>query len=513
MIYQFGDYSMDTESLELIRNGELVGLEPQVFRLIAHLIENRNRVVGKDELIETVWDARIVSDGALSTRINSARNAVGDSGKIQAVIKTFPRRGFRFVADVVESQPRPFPVVSKSLPLPDKPSIAVLPFNNLSGDPEQEYFADGLAEDIITGLSKFHWFFVIARNSSFTYKGGSIDVRQVARELGVKYVLEGSVRKAGNRVRITAQLIDAQTGSHVWAERYDRDLEDIFAVQDEITQAIVGEVAPTFISAEAKRVERKEPESFDAWDYCMRGNWYLSHRGKDDIVEARRLFEKALEQAPNSTMALNGLAFTLGWMINFGWADDPDEARTTALAAARRAVELDDNDAEAHIALGIINFYMDQVEAAVAACRRALELNPNLAAAVAWLSMFLSWAGDYDEAIAHARIAQRLSPRDSFSIGNFARTCAEYGAGHYEQAVEWAKKMIEVTPEFPAAWMYLTFSLAELDRLEEARAAGDQLQRNMPQINLSILRAALPSGRPEEIDRRLDGLRKAGLPE
>jgi TolB-like protein/Tfp pilus assembly protein PilF len=513
VVYQFGDCSLDTEGLELTRRGDLVALEPQVFRLIVCLIENRGRVVSKDELIDMVWDGRIVSDGALTTRINSARNAVGDDGKIQGVIKTFPRRGFRFVADVVEAGPVASAPAAEPLPLPDKPSIAVLAFENLSGDPEQEYFADGLAEDIITGLSKFHWFFVIARNSSFTYKGSAVDVKQVAEELGVQYVMEGSVRKAGSRVRITAQLIDAPTGRHIWAERYDRDLEDIFAVQDEITQAIVGEVAPSFISAEAKRVERKEPESFDAWDYCMRGNWYLLHRGKDDIAEARRLFEAALEQDPNSTMALNGLAVTLGWMINFGWADDPGEARTTALAAARRAVELDDNDAEAHIALGLINFYMDQIDAAVAAGRRALELNPNLAAAEAWLGMFQSWAGDYGEAIEHAEKAQRLSPRDSFSIGNFARTTAEYGAGHYEQAVEWAKKMIEITPDFPAAWFYLAISLGNLDRLEEARAAGDQILRMMPQMNLGMLRAALPSGRPEEIERRIDGLRKAGVPE
>lgn len=513
MIYQFGDYSLDTGSLELKRSEDLLALEPQVFSLIVCLIENRDRVVTKDELIDMVWDGRIVSDGALNTRINSARSAVGDNGKTQAVIKTFPRRGFRFVADAVEVQPTAAAPGTEPLPLPDKPSIAVLAFENLSGDPEQEYFADGLAEDIITGLSKFHWFFVIARNSSFTYKGSAVDVKQVARELGVQYVLEGSVRKAGNRVRITAQLVDALTGRHVWAERYDRELQDIFEVQDEITQAIVGQVAPSFISAEAQRVERKPPDSFDAWDYVMRGNWFLSRRSKGDIAEAIRLFERSLELDSKSTMAHSGLATALGWTINFGWADDPSETRVAANAAARRAIDLDENDAETHIAYGLISFYMHKVDAAVAAARRALELNPNLAAAEAWLGMFLSWSGDYDEAIAHAEKAQRLSPRDIYSVGNFARTCAEYGAGHYEQAVEWAKKMIEVTPEFPAAWFYLTFSLAHLDRLEEARAAKDQIIRIMPHFTLRMLRAAMPPGRPEEIERRIDGLRKAGLPE
>jgi adenylate cyclase len=401
---------------------------------------------------------------------------------------------------------------TEPLLLPDKPSIAVLPFDNMSDDPEQEYFADGIAEDIITALSRFHWFFVIARNSSFSYKGTSPDVRQVAKDLGVQYVLEGSVRKGGNRVRITAQLIDALTGRHVWAERYDRDLDDIFAVQDEITQAIIGEVAPSFISAEAKRVERKPPDNLDSWDNCLRGR-YLLHRGKDAVAEARRLLEKAVEQDPNSSMALGGLAIALGWMINCGWVDDPTEARETALRAARQAVELDGTDAEAHIALGVTRFFTDEMDKAVAASRRALELNPNLAAAEAWIGIFLSWSGVHDEAILHSRKAQRLSPRDVYSIGNFARTCAEYGAGNYEHAVEWAKKTIEMTPEFPVPWMYLTFSLSQLDRLDEARAAGEQVMRLMPHINLRTLRDALPSGRPEEIDRRIEGLRKAGVPD
>jgi len=513
VIYQFGDCLLDTARLELTRGGALVGLEPQVYRLLVFLIENRDRVVAKDELIEKIWDRRIVSDGALNTRINSARSAVGDTGKSQTVIKTFSRHGFRFVADVVEGQSTAGTPGTAPLPLPDKPSIAVLPFNNLSGESEQEYFADGLAEDIITGLSRFHWFFVIARNSSFTYKGSAVDVKQVARDLGVQYVLEGSVRKAGNRVRVSAQLIDALTSRHVWAERYDRDLKDVFAAQDELTEAIVGAVAPSFVSAEARRLERKPPGSFDAWDYAMRGNWYLSRRGRADIAEAKRLFETALEIDPRSTMALSGLAITLGWMINFGWTDDIDAARAAAHAAARRAVDLDENDAWSHAALGLISFYMNQLDAAAAACRRALELNPNLAAAEGWLGVVLSWRGDYDEAVLHAENAIRLSPRDIHSMGTFARTCAEFGAGRYEQAVQWARKTIEVTPEFPAAWLYVTFSLALLDRLAEARVAKDRLLQVMPNCTLRLLRAALPSHRPEEIDRRIEGLRRAGVPE
>jgi adenylate cyclase len=419
-----------------------------------------------------------------------------------------PVRAYRMTPDRVANAPGMAP-----LALPDKPSIAVLPFDNLSGDPEQEYFADGLSEDIITGLSKFHWFFVIARNSSFTYKGRSVDVKQVANELGVQYVLEGSVRKAGSRVRITAQLIDAPTGRHVWAERYDRDLEDIFAVQDEVTEAIVGAVAPTFVSAEARRIERKLPENFDAWDYAMRGNWYLSRRGKEDVAQALRLFETALELDPNSTLALSGLALTLGLAINFGWVDDFEEARAAGHAAARKAVNVDENDAGAYVGLALILFYMHRLDEAVAACRRAISLNPNLAMAEGWLAVILGWRGDYEEGAVHAENATRLSPLDTFSIGSFAHTGVEFGAGRYEQCVEWARKTIEVTPEFPAAWRYLAGSLALLDRTEEARAAKDQLLRLMPHESLRLVRAALPSVNRDRMERFVEGMRKAGVPE
>jgi adenylate cyclase len=398
--------------------------------------------------------------------------------------------------------------------LPAKPSIAVLPFDNMSGDPEQEYFADGIAEDIITGLSKFHWFFVIARNSSFAYKGKSPDIRKVAKELGVQYVLEGSVRRGGNRIRITAQLIDAISGLHIWADRFDRNLEDIFEVQDEITAAIVGEVAPSFISAEAQRVESKATDSLDSWDYAMRGNWFLSRRSITDLTKAKEIFEKALELDPKNTVALGGLTNTIGWLINFGAAGNIDEAREQGYAAARRALELAGNDAGAHLALGQISFYKHELDTAVAACRRALQLNSNLALAEGWLGCILSWRGDYDEAIEHAKMAERLSPHDPiFSMASFAYTGAEFGAGRYEKAIEWAKKTVEATPDFPAPWRYLAASLAHLGRMEEAKAAKEQLLRVMPHENLRLVRAALPSVDEDRMGRFEDGLRKAGVPE
>jgi adenylate cyclase len=290
-----------------------------------------------------------------------------------------PVRVFR-----VNSQSRdasPVADVAEPLPLPDKPSIAVLPFDNQSGDPEQEYFADGIAEDIITGLSRFHWFFVIARNSSFSFKGSSPDVRTVAHELGVQYVLKGSVRKAGNRVRITAQLIDGTTGSHVWAERYDRDLEDIFAVQDEITSAITGAVAPSFASAEAQRIKRKAPENLHAWDYAIHGNWHLWHLDREHLAEARKLFQAAIDLDPKNVLALSGLALVCSWEVVWGWAEDPDALREFADETASRAVAADEHDAWAQAVFSTVSLHRRRLDAAARAARRAIELNPNLAAA------------------------------------------------------------------------------------------------------------------------------------
>ena len=269
MRYIFENYAIDTDRRELHRGADVVSVAPQVFDLLDYLIRNRERVVSKDDLIKAIWNGRSVSDAALTTRLNVARSAIGDSGDEQRLIKTLPRKGFRFVGQVreaqgpagatvtgnLEEQPKP------ALPLPDKPSIAILPFTNLSSDPEQEYFADGMVDDIITALSRFKALFVIARSSSFTYKGRAVDVKQVGRELGVRYVLEGSVRKAANRVRITGQLVDTSTGAHLWADRFDGGLGDIFDLQDQVTESVVGAIAPAVEKAEIERAKRKPTEN------------------------------------------------------------------------------------------------------------------------------------------------------------------------------------------------------------------------------------------------------------
>ena len=261
MRYLFEEYAFDTDRRELHRGADVVSVAPQVFDLLDYLIRNRERVVSKDDLIDVIWKGRSVSDAALTTRLNAARSALGDSGEEQRLIKTLPRKGFRFVGPVREAKgPAPAQQPKPALPLPEKPSIAVLPFTNLSSDLEQEYFADGMVDDIITALSRFKALFVIARNSSFTYKGRAVDVKQIGRELGVRYVLEGSVRKAANRVRITGQLVDTATGAHLWADRFDGGLGDVFDLQDQVTESVVGAIAPALEKAEIERAKRKPTE-------------------------------------------------------------------------------------------------------------------------------------------------------------------------------------------------------------------------------------------------------------
>jgi TolB-like protein len=323
--YLFANHALDTERRELRRRTRPVAVEPQVFDLLVHLVENRDRVVSKDDLIASVWGGRIVSDSTLTTRINAARRAVGDSGQRQKLIRTIARKGLRFVG-AVQIQPEgegahaPGRIgrqmrdrLRPALPLPDRPAIAVLPFTNMTGDPGQEYFSDGISEEIITALSKLRWFFVIARNSSFIYKGKSVHMKQVAEELGVGYVVEGSVRRGGDRVRITAQLNDVATGSHLWAERYDRELADVFAVQDEITQAIVAAIEPQLYAAENFRASRKPPDSMDAWDLVMRALSHFWRVTRQDNVVAQALLDKAAAIDPNYGRALGGAGKKVIW--------------------------------------------------------------------------------------------------------------------------------------------------------------------------------------------------------
>ncbi len=398
--------------------------------------------------------------------------------------------------------------------LPDKPSIAVLPFENLSGDPEQEYFSDGITEDIITALSRIRRFFVIARNSTFAYKGTSPDVRRVAKELGVRYLLEGSVRKAAGRVRISAQLIEGTTGNHVWAERYDRDLEDVFAVQDEIIQIVVGTIEPELGKAERERAKAKKLEDLDSWDLYQRGMYHVQKRTKEDLHEARPLFERAIESNPTFGPAFSGLALNHIFLVINGLTDSPEDHREKALLASRRAVELDDEDAMARAVLGVVHHGRREPEEAISDLQTALDLNPSSAFAHLYLGTVLLFGfGKAEEAITHCNLAIRLSPHDpnlGVVMGRFA--AAHLLLGDYEQAVEYARKALR----YPASQFRHTFlvsALAHLGRDEEAKRALAELLRRRPDFTCSFFKESSPIIFPDLNARIVEGLRKAGVPE
>jgi len=426
-----------------------------------------------------------------------------DLGEQQVKNIAQPIRAYRVQG---ETSPTAAPVVGSSLSLPDKPSIAVLPFANMSGDPEQEYFADGMVEEIITALSKVRWFFVIARNSSFTYKGRAIDVKRVGRELGVRYVLEGSVRKVGNRVRITAQLVDAATGNHIWAERYDCELADIFAVQDEITERVVATIEPELYAAEHLRSQRKLPESLDAWECVIRALSYVSQGTLDGNTQAEALCRRALLIAPRYSQARSLLA----WVLLRGHRPQLQEAFTEAIAALR----VDERDAWAHLTHGIALWRMRRHGEADQAFRRALDFNPNFALAHAFLGCPLATRGADEEAIRSAERALRLSPVDGLvsAYASFAMVFAHFAGARYADGVIWARKLIDKQPEnLMANYLLIAASAMQKDSAATAAALASLL-RLRPDFSVTWVSGTTPLI-GEVADRVLEGLRTAGVPE
>ena len=435
-----------------------------------------------------------------------------DMGEQQVKNISEPIRVYRVVSDTLAVQTVRSP--STVLPLPDKPSIAVLPFDNMSGDPEQEYFSDGITEDIITALSKFRWFFVIARNSSFTYKGKSVDVKQVARELGVRYVLEGSVRKAGSRVRISAQLIDAQTGNHVWAERYDRELAGIFELQDEMTATIVGAIEPELGSAERERAKRKPPENLDAWDQYQRGLWHFWRYTREDANDAERFFQNAIDLDRGFGPAYAGVACLLNFHVLYGWTNMPDQTLDRALRAGQLAVSSDDKDPFAHFALGRVQTLQGDFETAIAELEKAIDLNPNLALAYYGLGFALTWSGRAREALPQFHKAIRQSPHDP-ALWSFETMAgfAHIHLGEYVEAVEWLRKAARHPNSLFWPKLNLAVAFVEQEEWDKARAAMDAELELQPDLSVTAVAAMLGSLHPDWKDRYLDGLRKAGLPE
>ncbi|MBR0874696.1 winged helix-turn-helix domain-containing protein [Bradyrhizobium tropiciagri] len=523
MRYLFEEYALDTDRRELHRGTEMMSVTPQVFDLLDFLIRNRERVVSKDDIIDAIWNGRIVSDAALTTRFNAARGAIGDSGEEQRLIKTLPRKGFRFVGAVRE-EPAPSGAAMADAPaeprqpsiaLPDKPSIAVLPFQNLGADPEQEYFADGVVEDITMALSRFRWLFVIARNSSFTYKGRTVDIKQVGRELAVRYVLEGSVRKAGTRVRIAGQLIDAETGAHLWADRFDGALEDIFDLQDELTSSVVGAIAPTLQREEIRRARCKPTENLDAYDYYWRGLAKTRFWTRDANSEALRLFQKAIELDPRLACAHGMAAWCYAPRKARRWMIDQAQETAEAIRLARRAVHLGADDPVA-LCMGayVLAFLAHEFDDAVAFMDRGLAINPNLAQAWTLSAWMRVWKGEPDLALDHAARAIRLSPLDPYiSNINGAVAFAHFLAGRYDMASSSAEKAMRANPEFLLSTCIFAASNALGGHLGAAKKGLARAREINPDLRASNLEDLTPFRQAEHIARLAKGLREAGLPE
>jgi TolB-like protein len=516
--FNFSDHILDTERHELRRGAELIAVEPQVFDLLVHLLANRDRVISRDDLIASIWRGRNVSDSTVTSRINAARKAIGDSGDIQKLIRTIPRKGFRFVGEVcapadnakLAAPSRDQRHESKlALPLPDRPAIAVLPFNNMTGDPQQDYFSDGISEDIITALSKLRWFFVIARNSSFTYKGKSVHLKQIGEELGVGYVLEGSVRKDGDRVRITAQLSDVLTGRHVWADRYDRNLADVFAVQDEITEAIVAAIEPQLYAAENFHAQRKPPDSMDAWDLVMRALSHWWRVTRQDSLVAQALLEKAISIDPNYGQAHGVLAASHIWTAHMGWKDMATVA-PIAERAAQAAILADSSDPWAHYAFGFSYLFARRFDDSLAEFEAALRLNPSFSLAQGHYGLAWACCGRMQEAELATARALRLSPLGS-SFSGILGLFTHYLTGNYKESMRLSQEAVRQRADYVGAYRVLMAAAAMAGEIEVAKAALQELRRLQPNISLQWIAENIPIKRDIEREHYLEGFRRAGL--
>jgi adenylate cyclase len=505
--YRFDEFVLDLVRGTLITiNGEDVPLRHKSFCLLCVFVENAGRLLMRDAIIQAVWAGVAVSDDSITQCVRDVRLALGDEAK--TTIKTIPRRGYIFTADVT-------PVCGADRPphysvLADKPSVVVLPFANMSGDPEQQCFSDGLTDDVINSLSRSRSLFVIAHNSSFTYNGRATDVKQIARELGVRYVVEGSVRRAGRRLRINAQLIDAETGNHIWADRYDRAGEDVFAIQDEITEALGIAINPAVSEAELRRSLHKPPDNLGAWETYQRGLWHLAKGNQASNEFAKEFFHRAIRIDANCAAAYSGLALAYKKEGDIYATISLDEAERLGEVWARKAVEIDSTDADGLAILAFCTPYASREEA-YERISLALNTNPNSARAHGIKGTYLIFDGQPLEARDAFSTALRLNPRDPINanLGPFI-AISYYFERDYARAVKAAKRAIAQQPEYPLTYRWLAAALGQLNRGDEA---GDALRKAIeisPNSFEFYTRNLPPWMRPEDYAHMLEGLRNAG---
>lgn len=516
MIFQFEGFELDTHERELRKSGISLEIEPQVFDILLLLITHQGKLVTKDAIFETIWKGRIVSEAALSSRMSSARTAIGDNGKDQRLIKTIHGHGFRFIGEIKTSgetiAPAPPPTNISSLKKTSaRPSLAVLPLNNMSSDPELEYVTDGLTEDIITALSKLSGIKVIARNSTFVYKGRAVDIRQVGQEQGVRYVLEGSLRRIGSQFRITGQLIDAETGAHVWAHRYDETAEDIFALQDEMTRAIVTALQIKLVDGEQARMWQSGTDNFKAWELTRQANALIGTQQAPKVISGQALIEEALLLDPDYAGAYLVKAQSLYAEVYDGWSTDPLRALREAKRALKKALSLNPQDPSALSLLAMTYMSAGQHDKAHQCTLEALKFGPSNAMTLNFAAAIFFYLGHYEEAEKLGKRSILHCPLDrASSLGLLA--CLYVVSGRSEEAITVAQTLMSVSAHYIYGPVALAAALSQLGRMEQAKDAA----RLTLELDSNFSSAAFLDSKPFKDKTATDGMRRAmiaaGLP-
>jgi TolB-like protein len=473
--FTFGPFVLDRQRGRLLREGRPVAISSKGLRLLEALLGSPGQALTKTELMQAAWGDTAIEESNLSVQIAALRKQLGPISEGGDWITTVPRVGYRFVG-LPAREPMESTAEAKALPVEHRPWIAVLPFVNLSGEREQEYLADGITEDIITALTRFRWLFVIARNSSFAYKHRSLDAKQIAQELGVEYLIEGSVRKSGQKMRISAQLVEATSGKHIWAERYDLELTDVFAVQDEIAERVAGAIEPELLKTEGAQAAARHTGNMTAWDIVRRGTWHFHQVTRENHHKARELFRQAAKLDPELPEGHLWLGRVNAGLVAYGWSDNRVADLREGTEAALKAVQLDERNPYAHYSLAIVSAYADQLEQSISAARKAIEISPSFALGHLVLGMALLFSGSASEAISPLENGLRLSRHDPQGFFWFnALALARLFSGRAEAALEAAARALQVRPNWPTSLEVLVCCYGALEKWDEARRWAQQI--------------------------------------
>jgi TolB-like protein len=515
-IFLFEPFRLDRHGL--FRREEGGGFVPlnlgsRAAEILRILVERAGELVSKEEIIATVWPGTVVEDSNLTVQISALRRSLDERPAERSFIQTVPGRGYRFVAKVSQGEPDHGAALEPHRSSgPQRLSIMVLPFANLSDDPDQQYFADAITEDLTTDLSRIPQSFVISRHTAFTYRNSSVSTKQIGREVGVRYVLEGSVRRSGNHVRVTAQLVDAEIDAHLWAERYDRSRDDLFELQDEIVTAIAGAIEPELLKFERGRIAALPQQSEDAYELYQRGMFHHYRQNREDNLKAQAYFRRALVSDPHSPQATAGLSIALTIAAYLSWTENPERNFEEAFAWGQRAVALDARYPNAHFALALICMWTGRTDQAAAEFEEAIKLNPSFAAAHAVLGVVLTFRGEPEAGVASVEKGIQLSPRDPrLFIWLSGLAAGHYQLRNYDQAIEIGCRSWTLNRNYITGLTYVVAGLAQLGKIDEARTALADLRELDPKLAAAHTTLQRLYKYQPGIDHLLDGLRKAGF--